>query len=117
MPDLTTVTDFPPWSIDYTFDQENAVTRSQGRGLKKQARYSKKQVTTASATRKLTGIELPYFEYFIRNECIDGSIKFTDRYKDGSGVQIGTIRIVNGAYTVVTNGINHTVTCQIEVFR
>lgn len=117
MPDLTAISDFPPWSIDYSFDLSNPVDRSSSRGLKSQASFSKRQVTIASAVRKLTGIELPYFEYFIREVCIDGSVKFTDRYKDGGGVQSGDIRIVDGAYVVSTNGINHTVSCQIEVFR
>jgi hypothetical protein len=117
MPDLTSVSDFPPWSIDWQFSQENPITRTSFRGFKRQARFSKRQVTLAPATRKLTGIELPYFESFVRNQANDGQLKFIDKYKDGGGVQSGTVRIVNGKYTVVTNGINHTVSCQLEVFR
>lgn len=117
MPDLTSVSDFPPWAIDWSFSLENPTTRTSYRGFRRQARFSKKKVTLASATRKLTGIELPYFESFVRNQANDGQLKFTDKYKDGGGVQSGLVRIVNGSYTVTTNGTNHTVSCQLEVFR
>ena len=119
MPDLTTVTDFQPWAIDYNISHGNAVTRTQQRGYKKQASYSHREVMLVDATRRLQGAELPFFESFVRTECDEGTLAFTDKYKDGGGVQSGSMRIVNGAYTVAPAGSNFVwdVSCQLEVFR
>jgi hypothetical protein len=117
VPNLTTVTDFPPWAIDYASAIQNPVTRTQQRGFSRQSSFSQRRVTTVSASRRLAGIELPFFESFVRTQCNDGQLSFTDRYKDGDGVQTGIIRIVDGYYSVSTNGRNHVVTCVIEVFR
>lgn len=119
MPDLTTVTDMPPWTINYSNRRNNAVVRTEYRGYRQQADYSHRKVDIASVTRRLFGAELPYFESFIRNQCNDGQLAFTDKYKDGNGVQSGTIRIVDGSYTVSTNGKNSNwiVSCEIEIFR
>lgn len=117
MPDLTTVSDFPPWSIDYVFNQKNPVVRTEHRGYKRQSSHNHKQITTARVTRKLYGVMLPYFESFVRTECDDGSLAFTDKYKDGGGVQSGLVRIIGGSYRVETDGVRHTVTCNIEIFR
>lgn len=119
MPDLTTVTDFQPWSLDYTIRHGNAVTRTKMRGYKKQQSYSHREVMIVDATRRLVGVELPYFESFVRTELDEGSLAFTDKYKDGGGVQSGTVRIVGGSYRVDSGGANFVwdVSCQLEVFR
>ena len=119
MPDLTTVTDFQPWSLSYEISHGNAVTRTRQRGFKKQQAYSHREIMLVDATRRLVGIELPFFESFIRTEAEDGRLAFTDKYKDGGGVQSGLVRIVGGSYTV--NAVNSNfvwdVSCQLEVFR
>lgn len=119
MPNLTSVSDFPPWSIDYNFSENNAVVRSSERGFKRQADYSHRKVTIASAVRHLYGAQLPYFESFIRTQCNDGQLAFTDKYKDGGGVTTGTVRLVDGAYVVTPNGSNknYQVSCSVEIFR
>lgn len=114
---MATLLYLPPWSIDYSMTQENAVTRTQHKGFKRQSSFSHKKVSIVSVTRRLYGAQLPYFEHFIRTLEEDGSLPFTDSYKDGAGVQSGLMRIVNGAYKVDTNGLNHVVSCNIEVFR
>lgn len=117
MPDLTTISDFPPWSIDYQFNQLQPVVRSQHRGYKRQSSHNHAQSTRAAVSRRIYGAMLPYFEYFIRSECDDGNLAFTDKYKDGGGVQTALVRIINGSYSVQTDGVRHLVRCEIEIFR
>jgi hypothetical protein len=114
---MATLLHLPPWAIDYSMTQENAVTRTKRKGFKRQSSYSHRKVSVVSVTRRLYGAQLPYFEHFVRTILVDGSLSFTDLYKDGSGVQSGTMRIIDGAYKVTTNGLNHVVSCTIEVFR
>ena len=117
MADLTTISDFPPRTVIYNPEFRNAITRTDQRGFKRQARYSQSQTMIVDVSRVLSGSQLPYFESFVHGQIDYGRDAYTDRYKDGSGVQSGTVRIVNGKYEVETIGINHTVRCQIEVFR
>lgn len=106
----------PAWSVDYSYGFNPAVVRTEA-GISSQRRVSHRSSVVASATRRLLGAELPYFEYFIREICEDGRLKFTDKYADYNGLQTGTIRILNGAYSVSTDTRTHIVTCQIEIFR
>ena len=116
MPDLTTVSDFPPWDISYSYSVSNPVLRNTDtRGSRDQARVSQTRLITAQAKRKLRGDKLAYLEYFIRVLCNDGQLSFTDKYKDGSGVQSGEIRIVSGSYTVTYEQTLFIVDCVIEV--
>ena len=106
-----------PWSIEYQYDVTPNNTRTSQRGFRRQASGGNRHIMLANATRQLQLIELPYFEYFVREVCKEGSLKFTDAYADYNGLTTGTIRIVDGSYSVQTDTRRHTVTCQIEVFR
>lgn len=114
MTDLTVVTDFPPWSIDYVISVENPVVATSSVGYRRQQSYSNRKITRAAVSRRLTGIELPFFEWFVRDEIDNGALPFTDKYKDGLGVQSGKIRLLTN-YQVTTNGKNHTVECEVEI--
>lgn len=105
----------PPWDIDYTFEHESPVNRSQLPGRVEQKRRSQKYLRTATAKRTLYRMQLPYFVYFIAEICFDGSIAFDDYVNDELGVRKAKVRIVNGAYSVTSNGFNHTITCTLEV--
>ena len=106
-----------PWSIEYKYDVTPNNIRTSARGFRRQSSGGNRHVMIASATRQLQLIELPYFEYFVREVCKDGSLKFTDVYADYNGLTTGTIRIVDGSYSVQTDTRRHLVTCEIEVFR
>lgn len=115
---MPTLQYLPPWSVDYSYGTDPSVIRTRNSGgYVRQSRVMNKRIVTASATRELNGIELPYFEYFVRTELLDGSKKFTDSYADHNGLVVGTIRILGGEYSVRTNRRGHTVSCEIEIFR
>jgi hypothetical protein len=113
---MPTLNYLPPWSIDYAFEVVPDVIRG-GMAYPSQRAGSNKRIVMADVTRRLVGAELPYFEWFIREICSEGSLAFTDYYADGDGVASGTIRIVDGAYSVSTNLRRHIVQCRIEIFR
>lgn len=114
---MPTLSYLPPWQATYSFESNAGIVRTDNfRSFTRQSNINGRRVRIAEATRVLRGIELSYFEYFVRNECKDGALKFTDYYVDHTGLQTGLIRIVEGSYTVQTDLRNHTVTCQIEVF-
>lgn len=118
MADLTTVADFPPWSISYSYSENNPVVRTaSSMGYVRQSNRGHKAITVASAVRILTGIQLQYFESFVRGQTDYGQQAFTDKYKDGGGVQSGLIRIVGGSYSVSTKDKIFEVSCSLEVFR
>lgn len=118
MPDLTLVSEFPPWDISYSYSvRSSLVGASRLMGGRDQARVSQKEVVIARVSRMLRGDKLAYFEYFIRGVCNDGQLSFTDKYKDGSGVTSGEVRLVDGAYSVKYDNTYFRVTCDIEVFR
>lgn len=106
----------PPWLMDYSFSVNPSVERSEERPSV-QRRSSHRSIVVADVKRMLQGAELPYFEYFVREICNEGTSKFTDVYADGNGLVTGTIRIVGGRYNVSTDTRKHVVTCQIEIFR
>lgn len=114
---MPTLQHLPAWKIEYDYTLTNAILRDQNPGYTRQARKSHRQIMIANAQRFLRGAQLPYWEHFILNVCREGSLKFTDYYADGNGVQQGLIRVVNGRYSVQTDTRNHIVSCQIEVFR
>ena len=107
----------PPWTRDYSYDIEPSVGRTSQRGYKRQSARGHRQVMKVNVTRYLRGIEMAYFEYFIREICKDGTIKFTDSYADYNGLVTGEVRIIGG-YTVATSSLrSFTVSCELEVFR
>jgi len=106
----------PPWSIQYPYDINPSQTRTAQRGFKRQASRGHRRTMIAQATRVLRLAELPYFEYFIREVCNDGALKFNDVYADGNGLNTGNIRLTGG-YSVSSDTRRHVVTCEIEVFR
>ena len=115
---LPVLTNLPAWTVSYRY----AVNPSQSRtsnsvGAKIQAKRSNRKSTIASVTRSLRGAELSYFEWFVRSICNDGASKFTDSYQDQNGLSSGLVRIVDGSYSVETDTRNHTISCELEIFR
>ena len=107
----------PPWTAVYAYTVQPDQSRTSIRGgFSKQARRSNRFTRVFNVTRFLKLSELPYFESYVLDDRKDGSLKFTDRYQDSSGLVTGTIRILGGNYSVISDTLNHTVTCQIEVF-
>lgn len=106
-----------PWLIDYSYNIAPSQTRTTTPGFTRQAKKSHRHIYRGPASLLLRGAELPYFEYFVKETLKEGSLKFTGYYADQSGTQTGTIRIVNGAYSVAFDGRNGRVSCEIEVFR
>lgn len=114
---MPTLSYLPPWQASYSFESNPGIVRTDSfRSFTRQSNINGRRVRIADVTRVLCGAELPYFEHFIRTECRDGSLKFTDYYVDHTGLQTGLIRIVDGSYTVQTDLRNHTISCQIEIF-
>lgn len=105
-----------PWTQSYSYKVSPSIVSTQGEGKRVQAKRTHRKVVRVSVERRLYGAELPYFESFIKSQANSGAGKFTDTIADHSGTRSATIRIVNGTYTVNTDGINHTVSCEIEVF-
>lgn len=114
MTDLTLVSDFPPWSIDYVISVEAPIAVTEQKGYRRQENYAKRKITKAAVSRRLTGIELPFWEWFVRDKINSGQLSFTDKYKNGGGVQTGETRLLTN-YSVETNGKNHTVKCEVEI--
>ena len=106
----------PPWLMEYAYSVNPSVERS-GLLPSAQRKTSHRSIIVADVSRMLQGAQLPYFEYFVREVCNEGSDKFTDVYADSSGIVTGTIRIIGGRYNVTTDTRKHLVTCQIEIFR
>ena len=108
----------PRWTVNYSYDTDPAILRSPNLGgFVRQSKVRDNRVVIANAERRLRGSEILYFEWFIRGVCNDGAIKFDDYYADHNGLQFGTVRVLNGSYQVSTDKLNHTVTCQLEIFR
>ncbi len=115
---MPTLQYMPPWTIDYSYKTDPSVIRTPDLGgYRRQSKVSNKRIITASARRVLQGSELLYFEWFLRGVLSDASLKFEDYYADHTGLNTGTIRIVDGIYEVSTNKRSHVVTCDIEIFR
>ena len=115
---MPTLNYLPPWSIDYSYETDPSIVRSSSRGgYIRQAAVMNKRIILVTAQRELNGIELPYFEYFVRTELVDGSKKYTDVYADHNGLVTGTVRILEGRYRVRTNRRSHTISCDLEIFR
>ena len=114
MPTLSYVN---PWAVDYSYDVAPDVTRTSTPGFTRQKRATHRYTNKASAKLLLRGIELPYFEYFVRDTLKEGSLKFTGYYADANGLNTGTIRILDGAYSVAFDGRNGIVSCDLEIFR
>lgn len=107
-----------PWNQSYSYNVEPSQVRTRiGGGFKKQEQRSHRYTTVAKVERRLFGIELPYFEYFIREVLNDAADKYNDSYIDGNGITTGAVRIVDGKYKVKTDGRVHIVSCELELFR
>lgn len=113
---MPTLNYLPPWQMDYSYEVVPDVLRG-SRGAPSQRAVSNRRIVIADVSRRLLGSELPYFEWFIREICKEGTLAFTDYYADGNDLTTGLIRIVDGAYSVSTNLRRHIVQCQIEIFR
>lgn len=108
----------PAWDVNYSYNTDpNVLRNSNFGGNVTQSKVTSRRIIVASAQRVLRGIELPYFEYFVRTELLDGSKKYTDVYADHNGLVTGTVRILEGRYSVSTNRRTHTVSCELEIFR
>lgn len=108
----------PPWTVDYNYNTDPSVVRTPDLGgYTRQSKISNKRIIIASATRVLQGSELMYLEWFIRGILNDGALKFEDYYADHTGLNTGTVRILEGIYDVTTNKRSHTVSCQLEIFK
>lgn len=114
MPTLSYVN---PWLVEYEYEIAPSQTRTSTPGYTRQAKRSHRNTMIANASILLRGVELPYFEYFVKEMLKEGSLKFTGYYADAYGLNTGTIRILNGSYNVNFDGRNGVVTCQLEVFR
>lgn len=113
-----TLSKLDPWVQSYSFDESYALSRTSLDGKTNQSKISQRGKTIAQVSRRLYGAEFPYFEYFLRVLNRDGKDWFFDDYLDGSEGKIKTkIRILNGSYTVNSDGFNHIVTCTIEIDR
>lgn len=114
---MPTLSYLPPWTQSYSGNVTPAVRRTPDLGgFKRQGLTSSKKINQLSVTRRLVGSEILYFEWFVRGVLRDGADKFVDRYLTSSGLQSGTIRIIDGIYQVQTDKRRHIVTCEIEVF-
>lgn len=115
---MATLEHLPPWTVEYSYSTDPAVLRTPSLGgSRRQSKVTGRRVVTASAERVLQGAELPYFEWFVIGVSQSGSLKFEDTYADHNGLQVGTVRIVDGTYTVVTDKRQHTISCELEIFR
>lgn len=114
---MATLLYLDPWLINYDQATNYNVVRSQAFGKINQKRNSHRKIDVARASRILVGAQVPYFEWFVRGINNDGQSKFTDYYADSSGVQQGTVRILNGSYTLTPIGGSWRVECELEVFR
>jgi len=114
--------EWPDWSQAYTLgvNPSNLRTDSQYGKVSQRSRGNR-YVTVVDVERIFTGAladeKLMYFEVFIRDYCRNGGDKFLDRYADGNGMTLGTVRILGGSYTVSSNGSRHKINCQLELFR
>lgn len=114
---METLQYLPAWIVDWSNSVSPAVARPQHRGYTSQRRLSHRRIEVVSATRRLLGSQLPYFEYFVNVVINQGQDKFIDYYADQNGLQTGTIRIKDGSYEVKTDTRTHIVTCELEIFR
>ena len=108
---------FPIWDFAYSGENSPAVIRSSLPGHVEQRKISNKVKKTISVSLILEGVELPMFEYFVRDLCNEGTDKFYGKYKDGNGMVTGVMRLIGGAYDVknITPSIQR-VSCTVEVF-
>jgi hypothetical protein len=97
------------WSIDLP------IIRSDLQGHVDQRLVSHRELITFPTTLILYGVQLPLFEFFIRELCNEGNAYFNGYYLTESGEQSGVMRLVNGAYNVITDGLVSTVTCSVEL--
>lgn len=114
---MATLSNLPAWTVNYRYNIAPNTVRTDVKGPRVQGQKGHRLVFMADVTRRLRRAELPYFEYFVREVLNDGADKYTDSYQDQSGLQTGTVRIVNGAYKVAGDRLNWVVTARIEVFR
>lgn len=103
-----------PWQIGATITVRNAVVGSDFIGKKTQSRFSSREIITAKVKRTLQGLQVPYFEYFLRSVA-DGGI-FEDYYSDGTGTKKGEMRAIGG-YTITPRGKYFVIECTIEIYR
>jgi hypothetical protein len=107
----------PIW-VSYRSAYENAVRRTNIAGAKAQRRVSERALEKISVSLRLSGTELPFFEYFVQELLGEGQDFFNGSYLDNGEVQQGLIRIVGGRYTVTAESTRYwRVSCQIEVRR
>lgn len=113
---MPTLQYLPAWSVEYQYGvRPNTIRTRSGKAV--QRRMSHKNIVRASASLRLLGAQLPYFEYFVREVCNDGQLAFTGYYADQNGLNSGKIRILDGAYSVQTDYRRHIISCELEIFR
>ena len=114
---MLTLEHLPAWQATYSYENNCGIIRTNNfRSATKQSNINGRRVRIADVTRVLRGAELPYFESFVRTHNKDGALKYIDTYVDHTGLQVGTVRIVEGTYNVQTDLRNHTITCSLEMF-
>ena len=114
--------EWPDWSQAYTLGVNPSNLRTNSAyGKVVQRSRGNRHVSVVDVQRVFTGSladeKLMYFESFIREQCRNGGDKFLDRYADGNGMTLGPVRILGAAYTISTNSMRHTISCQLELFR
>jgi len=112
------LTHLKPWIVDYSYSVGANNVSSSGVGVRAKRGLSRRRIMRAQVSRRLFGLEVLYFEGFIKTKLKDCSQKFIDKYADGEGlVQSGVMRIIDGSYSAVHDIRGAVVSCEIEVFR
>lgn len=110
----------PVWETNYTYEIDPTVSRTKGFtffGLKEQKRIGTRRRMVANVSRLLKDDHLPRWLWFILGVCNEGQLDFTDTIADESGTRTVNIRLIDGAFEIVTNGADATVTCDVEILR
>lgn len=111
-----------PWSVDYSPSLSfNTVSTAQMFGLRDKRTLSNRSRYVFTASRVFSGNnaddKLAFFEYYVRVILNHGTNKFLDKYYDSSGIVEASMMILGGNYSVQSDGVAHTVSCEIEVFE
>ena len=107
-----------PWNVEYSYSVAANNITSTGAGKIQRRGLSHRRIMRAQVSRALFGMEVPYFESFIKTHLNDCSNKFIDKYADGDGlVQSGVMRIIDGAYSCEKNVKGAVFSCEVEIFR
>lgn len=104
-----------PWSIDWTTAIESDSVQSGLTGRLEQRRHTRRRSIIVSASRILYGVELIRWEKIARIDTCYGQKSFRDIYELRGQQKNGEMRLVDGAYSYVTDGRNHVVSCELEL--